>query len=139
MIGTLSVVLILGVLVMIAMSSTPSPVAPSDSNPNGHGVTVPNSPAGGASLATLMACKTDFVSLTLAIENYRAANGAKPPSGTSWATKSTNAGALIQSWPSIAGFSFVWNGSQLSVIPKKGLPATASFGTSSPPTGCFAK
>jgi hypothetical protein len=137
LIGTLSVVLILGVLAMIAMSSTPSPVVPS--NPNGHGVTVPNSPAGGASLAATMACKTDFVSLTLAIENYLTANGAKPPNGTSWATKSTTTGPLLQSWPSIAGFSFVWNGSQLSVIPKKGLPATANFGTSSPPTGCFAK
>ena len=139
LLGTLSVVLILGVLAMIALTSAPSPSSPSPSGSAGRATTLPSSPASGASLATMLACKTDFLSLTLAVEDYLAANGVNPPAGTTWATRPTNGGALIQSWPVINGFTFVWNGSKLSVVPKKGLSSTGSFGTSSPPTGCFAK
>lgn len=139
LLGTLSVVLILGVLAMIALASSPSLNRPTSTGSVGHETTVPSSPASGASLATMLACKSDFLSLTLAVQEYRATTGVNPPSGTLWATSPPSGAALIQAWPTVNGYTFVWNGSNLSVVPKKGRSSSGNFGTSSPPTGCFAK
>jgi len=138
LIGLLAVVMILGILAYIAMSSSPTAVISLGSQPTSPGTAVPGSPASGASQAETSVCKTDFLALTLAVDNYRAINGALPPSGTSWATSASAGSPMIQSWPKMGGFSFTWNGSSLTVEPTKGTPSVGSFGTSSPPTGCFA-
>ncbi|NNN00441.1 MAG: hypothetical protein HKL86_01255 [Acidimicrobiaceae bacterium] len=137
LIGLLSVVLILGVLAVIVLSSSPSS-PPLTSKSTGPGLTAPNSPSSGASLASLTACKTDFLALSLAVTNFRALNGANPPRGTSWATTPAASGAIMQSWPSLVGFSFTWTGSTINVVPKHGVPSMGDYGSAAPPTGCYA-
>ncbi len=134
LIATLSVVLILGVMVVFAMSSTPTAILPRISQTAGVTSVIPTS---GSSLATVAACRADYLTLAVALAAYRSIDGVAPPPGRTWAT-SGNA-ALIHSWPRLSGFSFSWNGALLSVEPEKGVASHGGFGTSTPPTGCFAK
>jgi type II secretory pathway pseudopilin PulG len=140
MIGTLAVVLILGVLATIVLSSN-HPATPSGSgaSPLVTTTTVPQSVGSGAQEAAISACKLNFQALTTALADYRALNGAYPAAGTTWATSSTNGGPYLAAWPTDAHYySIAWNGLILSVIPVRGVASQGSIGTSSPVTGCFA-
>jgi len=140
MVGTLAVVVILGVLVSVVLSSN-HPPAPSGTGTSSSvtTTTVPQSVSGGAQEAAVSACQLNFQALSSALMNYRALNGASPAAGTAWATSPTNGGPYLAAWPTDAHYySINWNGSMLSVLPARGAASHGSSGTSSPATGCFA-
>jgi type II secretory pathway pseudopilin PulG len=124
MIALLAVVLILGVLSALVLGggfSNPQPVA---SATKGHATT---------------ACESDYSSVGGAVQAYFAANLTNPPSGTSWATAHAHGGPYLQSWPDDPDYyDIVWNGQEVSVVPAHGRSSYASYGSSAPPTGCFA-
>ncbi len=141
MVATLMVVLILGVLGTIVLTthfgSTPTTTGPS--LPPAQTTTIPSSPGSAALTAAVSACEADFALVTSAIANYQALNGVDPPTGRAWATSTSRSGPFLQSWPSDAQyFSLSWNGSSLSVVPIKGRASHGSFGVRSPASGCFA-
>lgn len=137
MIATLLVVIILGILVTIVLTSnsgTPTTTGTS-STPT---TTQPKTVAAGASEATLAACEANFVTLETAVESYEAVHGSDPPSGTTWATSAQGGQALLPSWPTSASYVITWSGSTLSVVPHRGVASRGSFGSSSPASGCYA-
>jgi hypothetical protein len=141
MVSMLIVVVILGALAAIVLTSSPGPTT-SGTVATGSPTTTtttPQSIAGVVPPAQTSACEADFASLETAIGTYRTLNGGSPAPGTAWATSTANGGPFVQAWPSGApNFSITWNGSQLSVLPKKGAASHGSYGSSSPVTGCFA-
>jgi len=140
MIGTLAVVVILGVLVSVVLSSN-HPPAPSGTGASSSvtTTTVPQSVGSGAQEAAVSACRLNFQALSSALMSYRALNGASPAAGTAWATSTTNGGPYLAVWPTdVHYFSISWNGTILSVLPARGAASHGSLGTSSPATGCFA-
>ena len=141
LVGTLMVVIILGIMVSIAISINPQPSTPSVSNPLDFGTTttVPKTIASGAQEAAVAACETNYLAISSAITYYRTANGSFPPAGHLWATSSAHGGPFIQSWPAYSQYyNLIWNGATLSVVPYKGPASHGSFGASSPASGCFA-
>jgi hypothetical protein len=128
------VVLILGVMAIFAMRSTPTVILPR--TPQTAGATSMTATS-GSSLATAAACRADYLTLAVALAAYRSIDGVTPPPGRTWAT--SGSAALIHSWPRLSGFSFSWNGTVLSVEPDTGVASHGDFGTSAPPTGCYAK
>lgn len=138
MVSMLIVVVILGALVAIVLegSNSPTPAGP------GTAITTPTTPQALAKVAPqaqVVACEADYTSLDTALGAYRALNGDYPAPGTAWASSPKNGGPFLQTWPTGApSFRFAWNGSQLIVIPRKGVASRGSYGTSSPQTGCFA-
>ena len=138
MVSMLIVVVILGILVVIVVSH-PQSATPTSGSSAGSTTTVPQTIAQAVPPAQLSACEADFTSVTTAISAYEAVNAAPPAPGTAWATSTSNSGPFLQSWPSDApNFSISWDGTQLSVIPQKGVASHGSYGTSLPATGCFA-
>jgi hypothetical protein len=141
LIGMLIVVVILGVLATIVLSSTlgstgPGSVAKISPGPT---TTTPPSIASGARQSAVSACEVDFQSVETALRTYRALNGVLAPPGSAWATSSSRGGPFMQAWPSDApNFSLIWNGSTLSVVPTNGTASHGSYGTRSPASGCFA-
>jgi type II secretory pathway pseudopilin PulG len=141
LIGLLIVVVILGVLATIVLSSSHGSTGPGSAANTSLGptTTTPQSMASGARQAAVSACEVDFHSVDTALETYQALNGVPAPPGTAWATSSSYGGPFMQSWPSGApNFSITWNGSTLSVVPAQGTASHGSYGTRSPATGCFA-
>jgi hypothetical protein len=141
MVSMLIVVVILGALVTIALAGPhgPTPSVTVDKGSPSTTAATAQSIAGVVSRAQVSACEADFTSVDTAIGEYRTLNSGSPSPGTAWATSTTSGGPFMQSWPSGApNFSISWNGSQLSVVPKKGATSHGSYGTSSPATGCFA-
>ncbi len=141
LLGTLLVVVILGVIAVIVLNSGPKTPANTTggSTVPGPTTTAPHSVASGANVAVIAACRSDLQNLASARDDYQALNGSAPPAGTAWATSSANGGPLIQSWPNDPPyFSITWNGSVFSVVPRHGAASHGSPGTSSPQTGCYA-
>ncbi len=140
LVGTLMVVIILGVMVSIALSINPqSPSSSVNGSISGTTTTIPQSIGSGANEAAVSACEINFQAITTALDNYRAVNASSPPPGHLWATSSTKGGPFIQEWPPYSlYYNIVWNGVVLSVIPEKGTASRGSVGTPSPATGCFA-
>jgi len=134
LVGSLSVVLILGVMAVFAMSGTPTVILPSTSSTT---AATPMVPASGSSLATVTACRADYLTLAVALAAYRNLDGVTPPAGRTWVT--SGSAALIHSWPKLSGFTFSWNGALLSVLPDAGVASHGGYGTSAPATGCYAK
>jgi hypothetical protein len=141
LVGTLMVVIILGVMVSIALSINPqaSPNSGVNGSISGTTTTIPKSIASGANEAAVSACEVNFQAITTALNDYRAVNASSPPPGHLWATSSAKGGPFIQEWPPYSlYYNIVWNGVELSVIPGKGPASRGSVGTASPATGCFA-
>jgi hypothetical protein len=141
LVGTLMVVIILGVMVSIAISINPQPSA--TVNPNtpllGTTTTLPKTIASGAQEAAVAACETNYLAILTAVDNYRAENGSAPPAGHLWATSSTHGGPFIQSWPAYSQYyNLIWNGDVLSVTPFRGAASHGTFGAASPASGCYA-
>ena len=138
MIALLGVLLILAVLAAIAMSSL-SGRTPGRGTAGLGGLSVTTAPPAGApDAAQAAACEADYQTVTAAIEDYRALNGALPPAGTAWTAGSSTGGPYLGSWPSDPRFTLQWDGAQLNVLPATGQPSHGSAGSSSPPTGCLA-
>jgi hypothetical protein len=141
MVMLLTVVVILGVLatVVIAGSPGPKPTATTLEGSPPTTATTPQSIASAVPASQVSACAGDFASVDAALGGYRALNGAAPAPGTAWATSKAHGGPFLQGWPSGApNFSISWNGTVLSVVPKKGTESHGSTGTVSPKTGCYA-
>ena len=144
MIGTLAVVIILGILVTIVLSTkTPStPNTTQETSSSGALVTtttVPQSVGSAAQQAAVSTCQLNFQAITTALTDYHALNGSNPAAGTAWATSSAKGGPYMQSWPNGRPYySLEWNGTILSVVPVRGSASHGSIGTSAPATGCFA-
>ena len=140
LLGTLAVVIVLGVMVTVALATLQPKATPSGTTLAGvTTTTVPKNAASGAQEAAISACQADFQVISTAISEYRALQGNYPGAGTAWATSSANGGPLLQTWPSeVQYFALTWNGSVLSVVPVRGAESHGSVGTSSPVTGCFA-
>lgn len=141
MVATLMVVMILGVLATIVLtvnlgsaphvSGTTTPFAPT--------TTIPASVSGAGRMAAETACHADYQLLATAVADYRALNGATPPTGNTWATSSANGGPFLQAWPRDVGyFVITWNGSTLAVVPVKGRTSRGTDGVRTPASGCFA-
>ena len=141
MVMLLVVVVILGVLATLVLAG---PHGPSSTNTTVKGspptsTTTPQSIASAVPQSQVSACSADFASLDAALGAYRAFNAAAPAPGTAWATSKAHGGPFLQQWPSGApNFSISWNGTVLSVVPKKGTESHGSYGTLSPKTGCYA-
>jgi hypothetical protein len=141
MVGLVLVLVILGALVAITLSSnlgtTPSTVG--DTTPGASTTNAASSPSSRANEATASGCQANYATVAQAIETYRILNGLDPPAGTTWGSANANGGPFLQSWPSDAkSYAITWNGSILSVIPVHGRASHGSYGTSSPASGCFA-
>jgi len=139
----LSVVATLGIQATIVLTlnfgSSPSPVATTMPGSSSTTTTEPQNVASEQQVAKRTACQSNFSVVTTAVSYYRSLNGSNPPAGTAWATSKSAGGPYLQTWPSGApAYSVTWNGAILSVIPTKGRASHGSFGTASPPTGCFA-
>jgi hypothetical protein len=138
MVSMLIVMVILGVLVAVVLAG-PHGSTPQGNATAGSATTTPQSIASIPPQAQLSACESDYALLESALSQYQALNAGPPASGTAWAISTANGGPFIQSWPSGApNFAIVWNGTQLDVVPTKGVTSRGSYGTSSPVTGCFA-
>ncbi|MGH9019467.1 MAG: hypothetical protein ACRDV0_00380 [Acidimicrobiales bacterium] len=141
LVGMLASLVVLAVLVVVSLNfMTSSTTTTTTAGPSkGPTTTAPSTPASGAVAAAVAACRSDFVEITTAIDDYRALNGSTPPAGTSWATSSANGGPLLQAWPQEAlYFHLTWNGTTLSVVPARGVASHGSAGTLTPRTGCYA-
>jgi len=140
MIATLIVVVILGVLVSIALSSGHGAPPPASDSGSPTTTTTTTSNIGAvATEATVTACQANYATINTAVQDYRAVNGVAPPAGTAWATSSAMGGPLLQSWPTDAKYySITWNGKVVSVVPVQGVASHGTYGTASPATGCFA-
>ena len=140
MVATLVVVIILGTMLTLVLSHSPSPTT----NPVVPGGTseptpAPSAPATANRVAAVAACRVDYAEVLTAISEYRATHGSAPPSGTAWATSGTSTTRFLQSWPTDARlFSLAWNGTSLNVIPFHGTTSVASPGSPSTKSGCFA-
>jgi hypothetical protein len=144
MIGTLAVVIIVGILVTIGLSTNhPDPQGTTQESTDSGAVvtttTVPQSVGRAAKEAAVLACQLNFQVITTTIRDYQALNGSNPAAGTAWTTSRANGGPYMQSWPNGQPYySIEWNGSALSVVPSSGTASHGSIGTSAPATGCFA-
>jgi hypothetical protein len=144
LLGILSVVGILGILAVIALTlslgSSPAPVGTTLPGVSATTTTTgPRSIGSERQVADRAACQANYSELVVAVADFRALKGSSPPAGTAWATSSSDGGPFLQSWPSLAGaFTFIWNGSTVSVVPEKGVASHGSVGTVSPASGCFA-
>jgi hypothetical protein len=142
MVSTLAVVVILGIIVTIAISNGPSSPNTTVAGGTGAGTTTTTSVKSigtEAKYAAVSSCLGNFATVSAALATYKALESAAPPAGTSWATTSTNGGALLQSWPTDAPYYVItWNGITLSVVPRRGVASHGTQGTSSPRTGCYA-
>jgi hypothetical protein len=144
MIGTLAVVIILGILVSIVLASnhtaTPSTtVGTTSSGAAATTTTVPQSVGSAAQQAAVATCQFDYEAIEAALMNYKTLNGANPAEGTAWATSSAKGGPYMQSWPDGRPYyTLQWNGTTLNVVPSRGTSSHGSIGTSTPVTGCFA-
>lgn len=142
MISTLAVVVILGVIATIAISNGPSSPKTTPTGGVAAGTTTTTtvkSIGTEANEAAVSSCLGNFATVSAALATYKSLESSAPPAGTTWATTSTNGGALLQSWPTDAPYyAITWNGVTLSVIPKRGVASHGTQGTSSPPTGCYA-
>jgi hypothetical protein len=141
MIATLAVVVILGVLVTVVISNG-YPSAPSTGvGGSGSGTTTTSVKSIGteAKEAAVSSCLASYATVSAALATYKTLESSDPPSGTAWATSSTNGETLLQSWPVGAPYYVLtWNGAALSAIPRRGVASHGTEGTSSPPTGCYA-
>jgi hypothetical protein len=144
MIGTLAVVIILGLLVTIVLTtnnpSTPSTtVGTTSSGAPVTTTTAPQSVGSAAQEAAIITCQFDFQIINTALMDYHAVNGSYPAAGIGWATSTTKGGPYMQSWPDGRPYYTIsWNGSLLGVVPFRGTASHGSIGTSTPATGCFA-
>jgi len=144
MIGTLSVVIILGILVTIALTiNNPAPQSTTQATTSSGApvttTTVPKSVGSAAQEAAVSACQENFQAITTAIMDYKALNGSSPAAGTAWVTSSGDGGPYMQVWPDgLPYYSLQWDGTALNVLPFKGTASHGSMGTSTPVTGCFA-
>jgi len=144
MIGTLAVVIILGILVTIVLSSnhpsTPSTtVGTTSSGTPVTTTTAPQSVGSAAQEAAIATCQLNFQAIMTALTYYHAANGSYPAAGIAWVTATNNGGPYMQSWPDGRPYYTIsWNGSSLGVVPFRGTASHGSIGTSAPVTGCFA-
>jgi hypothetical protein len=141
LVGTLMVVIILGILVSIALTISPQPSESTGPNTPALGTTttVPKTIASGAQEAAIAACETNFQAITTALSYYRAANGSSPPAGHLWALSSAHGGPFLQTWPAYSlYYNLIWNGNELVVIPNRGAASRGNFGTATPRSGCFA-
>jgi type II secretory pathway pseudopilin PulG len=124
MIAMLLVVVILGVMAAIVL---------------GGGTQSPSSVAVATKRTAVAACLSDYITVETAVQSYFAANLADPPAGTTWATAAAHGGPYLVTWPRDPRFySLTWNGSSITIQPKRGLVSIGSGGTRSPRTGCFA-
>lgn len=140
LISLLLIVIILGVMMALAISSLNNTGLPS-SGTGGSSTTLSNSTGADAIItqAQVSTCEADFSSIETAIVTYFSDNGKPPSSGTTWATSNPYGEPIMHSWPSGAPyFTFAWNGTVLSIIPRYGPSSTDSIGTKSPRTGCYA-
>lgn len=142
MIGILLVVVVLGVLAAVTLSTTLG-TSPSTTTTGGGGVastttSAPASVGAGANEATLASCEANYVIVEQALALYRTAHAADPPAGTRWATTSLDGGPLLQSWPAATTYAIAWTGSNLDVVPAKGVSSRGNYGAPTPPTGCYA-
>jgi len=83
LIGLLLVVVILGVLATVVLSSGPN-LAPSGATSTIAGqttTTAPRNVASGAALAAIAACRADYELVASAVTSFRAINAAWPASG----------------------------------------------------------
>jgi len=139
LISLLIVVIILGVMMTLTIDSLDGTGIPNSSNGT---TTIPSTPSGANDVITqaqIDVCKADFSSIETALVTYLSDNGKPPGPGTSWATSNPNGAPILAAWPSEApNFTFTWSGTTLGVIPEQGTASYDSFGTSSPPTGCYA-
>jgi hypothetical protein len=140
MVATLAVVVILGVIVTIAISSGPSSPKTSGGSAAGTTTTTTVKSIGTeANEAAVSSCLGNYAAVTAALATYRTLESSAPPAGTAWATSSANGGALLESWPTDAPYYVItWNGVTLNVTPRKGVASRGTPGTSTPPTGCYA-
>ena len=84
-------------------------------------------------------CVADFTSLTTALQVYATLHGANPPAGTSWVLGIQSGSASLTSWPSDPGhFTFKWNGTTLTVVPRRGASSGGSVGSAASSSGCYA-
>ncbi len=143
LLGILSVVATLGVLAVIVLTlnfgATPStPRSSISGSPHTTTTTGPQDIASEQQVAQRAACQANFSAVMTAVTYYRSLNGSNPPAGTALATSKDAGGPYLQTWPSGApAYTLRWNGAALSVVPAKGRASIGSFGTLSPPTGCF--
>jgi hypothetical protein len=142
MLATLVTLIILAVLVVIMFNSlggSPSTTGTTTTIPGVTATTAPATPESGAQEAAVSACEANFQAIESALADYRSLNGSSPAAGVAWATAAVNGGPYLQEWPESATYySITWNGTQLSVVPKRGVTSLGSDGTPSPKTGCFA-
>jgi hypothetical protein len=142
MLATLLTVIILGVMAVImfnTLGGSPSTTGTSTTIAGETTTTTPATPANGAQEAAVSACQTNYLAIETALADYRALNGSAPAAGSAWATAATNGGPYLQVWPESAPYySITWNGTQLSVVPKRGESSHGSDGTSALKSGCFA-
>jgi hypothetical protein len=140
MISTLAVVVILGVLVTVVISNGPS--GPQSTLQGSAGTTTSTSVktiGNDTTASAISSCLANYTEVDAALTYYKTLNGTSPSAGTAWATSTTSGSALIQSWPSgLPHYTITWNGVEISVIPKRGVPSHGTPGTSSPATGCYA-
>jgi len=144
MIGTLAVVIILGIVVTIVLTTNKPAAQNTTQETTSSGAlvtttTVPTSVGSAAQQAAVSTCQLNFQAVTTALTDYEAFNGSNPAAGTAWATSSALGGPYMQSWPNgHPYYTLQWNGSALSVVPFRGTASHGSIGTSAPATGCFA-
>jgi hypothetical protein len=142
MVSTLAVIVILGIVVTVVISNSSS--GPPSTKIGGSAVgttttTSVKSIGSDATASAISACLASYSEVNTALTYYKTLNGDSPPAGTAWATSATNGSALIESWPSgTPYYAITWNGAELSVIPKRGVPSHGTFGASSPRSGCYA-
>jgi Na+-transporting methylmalonyl-CoA/oxaloacetate decarboxylase gamma subunit len=87
--------------------------------------------------ALIATCVTDYRLVSTAVGAYSVSNSTLPPHGVAWATSSAKGGPYLHSWPVLVNHTIRWTGTTLIVVPKRGT-SSASAGTASPPTGCYA-
>jgi type II secretory pathway pseudopilin PulG len=143
MIGTLLVVIILGILVTIVLTNQPAAKNTTQETTSSGALvtttTVPQSVGSAAQQAAVSTCQLNFQAVTTALTDYKAVNGSNPAAGVAWATSSALGGPYMQTWPNgHPYYTLQWNGSALSVVPLRGTASHGSIGTSAPATGCFA-
>lgn len=130
---------ILGALVGITLAFTQSPAPTSTHGGTTAPSTAPVDVGNDANAASLAACEANFAIVESAVADYLSLHGADPPAGTAWATATGDGGPLLGSWPGVPGhYTLSWNGTTLSVVPAKGTASDGSYGTASPPSGCYA-
>ena len=142
MLATLVTIVILGVMAVIlfnTLGGSPTGSGTTTTIPGVTPTTAPATPESGAQEAAVSACEANFQAIETALADYRALNGSLPSAGVAWATSTANGGPYLQIWPGSAPYyAIAWNGTELSVIPKRGRPSHGTDGTVSPKSGCYA-